>query len=278
MNNKTEKLVSIIIPCYNNELYVGEAIESALNQTYSNIEIVCYNDGSTDNSASVIQKYAEKYENIYFIDEKINKGVCHARNFAIKSCQGEYILPLDADDKIGSEYVEKAVQVLNERPEVGMVYCNAKLFGAKNKRWKLPIFDKDNILYKNCIFNAALFRKKDFTKCGGYNENMKNGCEDWDLWLSFVENGFEAYKIDECLFWYRKIKQQSRTHVANKFSDSLLQQMVKNHINLYLNSDDFYNRIFQRVPNKKKYKRLFNLFLAISIAELILIIGLIYLR
>lgn len=264
--------VSVIIPCYNCGLYVAETIESVLRQTYSNIEIVCVNDCSSDNSSEVIKKYADKYENILFLDEKVNRGVCYARNLAVENSSGEYILPLDADDIIEPEYIEKAAEVLNNRPEIGIVYCKARIFGSKNKLWKLPEFDKDKILYQNCIFNSAMFRKKDFLKCGGYNENMKNGCEDWDLWLSFVENGFLAYRIDEVLFKYRKTKQASRSNVADKSANSFLDEMVKNHINLYLKNTEFYDRIFDKQKKKKKYKKWFNIFLIISILEFVLII------
>jgi len=272
MSENLNPRVSVIIPCYNNETFVGEALESALAQTYENLEIVCVNDGSTDNSADVIREYADKYKNIVFFDEKINRGVCYVRNMAIEACSGEYILPLDADDKIEPEYVEKAVQVLNERPEIGIVYCNARIFGVKNKLWNLPEFDSDEILYRNCIFNSALFRKEDFIKCGGYNENMINGCEDWDLWLSFVENGFSAYRLDDVLFYYRKVKSKTRGDVADSSSDSFLDVMFKNHINLYMNSPEFYSRVFRKQKNKKKYRRLFNIFLVISIIEFVLIL------
>ena len=107
------KKVSIIIPCYNQAQYVSEAIESALNQTYKNVEIVVINDASKDNGADVIKGYANKYPNIIFLDEKENKGVVKSRNLAILKSSGEYILPVDADDKIDSTFCEKAVKILD---------------------------------------------------------------------------------------------------------------------------------------------------------------------
>ena len=90
------KKVSIIIPCYNQAEFVPEAIESALNQTYKNVEIVVINDASKDNSSQVIQSYANKHTNIIFLDEEENKGVVKSRNLAISKCSGDYILPVDA--------------------------------------------------------------------------------------------------------------------------------------------------------------------------------------
>ena len=271
VKDKSSPLVSVIIPCYNQGLYAGEAIESALGQTYKNIEIVCVDDCSTDNSAEVIREYADRHENVKFIRQSVNSGVCAARNRAIDACLGEYILPLDADDIIDKEYVGKAVEVLNSKPEVGIVYCGAKYFGRKKRRWKLPVFDKNKILFENCIFNCAMFRKKDFLTCGKYNTNMHGGCEDWDLWLSFVEHGFEVYKLKEEMFFYRKYNTKTRTDYADNSLDSILKNLFLNHINLYINNEEFYDRVFSVQKNKKKYRRLFNIFLVISIVEFIVI-------
>ncbi len=271
VKDKSSPLVSVIIPCYNQGLYAGEAIESALGQTYKNIEIVCVDDCSTDNSAEVIREYADRHENVKFIRQSVNSGVCAARNRAIDACLGEYILPLDADDIIDKEYVGKAVEVLNSKPEVGIVYCGARYFGRKKRRWKLPVFDKNKILFENCIFNCAMFRKKDFLTCGKYNTNMHGGCEDWDLWLSFVEHGFEVYKLKEEMFFYRKYNTKTRTDYADNSLDSILKNLFLNHINLYINNEEFYDRVFSVQKNKKKYRRLFNIFLVISIVEFIVI-------
>lgn len=160
MKNEIVAKVSIIIPCYNQAEYVGESIESALKQTYENLEIVCINDGSTDNSSEVIKSYAEKYKNIVFLDEKTNRGVCCARNMAIAASSGEYILPLDADDKIEPQYVEKAARVLHNNPKVGIVYCKADFFGRKHGLWKLEEFDKRKIILKIKYLIPHFFGKK----------------------------------------------------------------------------------------------------------------------
>ena len=79
------------------------------------------------------------------------------------------------------------------------------MFSSKNTYWNLKDFDKSNILYDNCIFCSALFRKSDFIKAGKYKDYMQYGCEDYDLWLSFIEQGFEVHRIDEILFNYATI-------------------------------------------------------------------------
>ena len=254
------KKVSIIIPCFNQGEWIKEAVESAVNQTYKNVEIVIINDGSTDNSEDVIHSLCEKYPDIVFINEKENHGVVYVRNKAIQMTSAEYILPLDADDKIAPSYVEKAVKILEENPNIGIVYSRARIFGIKNKEWKLAEFSREDILYKNCIFSSALFRKRDFEKIGGYKEYMKDGWEDWDLWLSFIEAGFEVHRIDEVLFFYRKYKQASRSDLLKNKDLMLYSNIFKHHLNLYLNSDNFIKRVYNQSDKKfKQYKKLYYL-------------------
>lgn len=271
--------VSIIIPCYNQGKYVAEAINSALRQTFKDIEIVCVNNGSTDNSVEIIKSFENKYKNFIFLNNKENRGVIYSRNFAIKNCNGTYILPLDADDIIEPTYVEKAVKILDNNPNIGIVYCKAKIFGNYDKYWNLKPFNKSDILYENCIFCSAIFRKSDFIKIGGYNNNMKYGCEDYDLWLSFIEQGLEVFQINEILFSYRQYDEISRTTISLKNKKEIWNNLIKNHINLYLNDENFLERLIFSNPIKtnkkyKKYKKMFNKLFPITIIELIIIIGL----
>lgn len=274
------KKVSVIIPCYNKEKYVKCAVESALNQTYKNIEIVCIDDASTDNSNNILKELANKYNNIILLEECTNLGVCKARNKAIDIASGEYVLPLDADDIIEPSYIEKAVEILNNNSNISIVYCKAKTIGTRNKVWKLPIYNKDKILFENCIFCSALFRKKDFYKVGKYKNNMNNGCEDWDLWLSFIENNFEVYQIPEILFSYRVNEDLSRTDNCVKYFDDVAKNIFLNHQELYIQNQEFYKRVFgcdidkiKLLANKKeKYKKLCNMLIIITIIENLLII------
>lgn len=271
--------VSIIIPCYNQGKYVAEAINSALRQTFKDIEIVCVNDGSTDNSVEIIKSFENKYKNFIFLNNEENRGVIYSRNFAIKNCNGTYILPLDADDIIEPTYVEKAVKILDNNPNIGIVYCKTKIFGNYDKYWNLKPFNKSDILYENCIFCSAIFRKSDFLKIGGYNNNMKYGCEDYDLWLSFIEQGLEVFQINEILFSYRQYDETSRTTISLKNKKEIWNNLIKNHINLYLNDENFLERLIFSNPIKtnkkyKKYKKMFNKLFPITIIELIIIIGL----
>ena len=248
--------VSIIIPVYNVEKYLKQCLDSAVNQTYENIEIIIIDDASTDNSIDIINFYVNKYNNIKFIKNNINKGVVYSRNLAIKHSNSKYILPLDADDYIDKTYVTKAVNIMENNNNIGIVYSRAKkIYGNKDFEWILPKYDK-NIIFGNCIFSCALFKKSDFDSVNGYKEYMNLGCEDFDLWLSFIEKGLDVYKIDEILFFYRKGLNTCRSDLATSNRLYLRKQLIKNHLNLYLDNEEFILRVFE--PNKVNIK--YNIF------------------
>lgn len=270
INDVMQKKVSVIIPCYNQGKYIKEAIDSVLNQTYKNIEIVIINDGSTDNSSQIISNLISDKSNIKFIDNKENNGIIYARNFAIDEASGEYILPLDADDIIKPSYIEKAVKILEERSDIGIVYGKVKFFGAKNSIWDLQKFDKEKMIFVNQIVCSALFRKEDFYKAGKYKDYMKKGCEDWDLWLSFIELGLGVYQIDEILFLYRQYKKEEHRS-CDVDRVEVLCKLWKNHPNLYFDSEICKEKLFGKTLYNKyvKYKNLYNFFLIVAIFELI---------
>lgn len=258
--------VSIIIPCYNQGQYVAEAIESALAQTYKNIEIIVVNDASTDNSADVINEYAKSNKKILFFNEEVNKGVIFARNLAISAATGDYILPLDADDIIAKEYVEKAVKILDEKPEVKIVYCRSMLFGNKQKEFKLDDFSLDTIIFHNCIPNTGMYRRCDFIAAGGYKKYMNNGWEDWDLWLSIIEKAEDkdncVERINEILFFYRQYEKNTRSNFGEKERFILRTNLIKNHLELFTTNSAFLKRVFEISPKKfNKYHNLYQKFM-----------------
>ncbi len=205
---RSGKKVSIVIPVYNKEKYVAATLESALQQTYRPIEIVCVDDGSTDNSLAVIKRYANNFSEISVLKLSVNTGVSFARNHGIRNCSGSYILPLDADDLIDSNYCKKAVEILDRDRKkcIGVVYCEAKLFDDNGEKdWELGTYKKEKMLRHNQVFNCALFRRVDWERFGGYNEHLVDGLEDWDFWLNFTENDLIFYKIPNVLFFYRQV-------------------------------------------------------------------------
>jgi glycosyltransferase involved in cell wall biosynthesis len=202
------KKVSVIIPCYNAGEHLDEAVQSALAQTWQNLEIVIVDDGSTDPSTLDLLKQARWPRTRIFHQQ--NAGPAAARNHAVREADGRYILPLDADDTIEPTYVEKAATVLDARPDVGCVYCKASKFGAERGPWNLPAYTLRELVIDNVIFVTSLYRRADWECVGGYNEKLRHGVEDYDFWVKIVHLGREVVQLEDCLFNYR-IQERSRT-------------------------------------------------------------------
>ncbi len=201
-------VVSIVIPCYNAGAFLDETIQSALAQTFEQLEVILVDDGSTDSATMELIARAPWRRTRVLRQE--NMGPSAARNAGIRVARGEFILPLDADDKIDPTYVAKAVAILKDQPGVGIVYCKAMKFGKESGTWELPAYTLREIVIDNVIFCSALFRKTDWEVVGGYNERLRKGMEDYDFWIKLIHIGKSVHQIDEHLFYYR-ILDSSRT-------------------------------------------------------------------
>jgi glycosyltransferase involved in cell wall biosynthesis len=231
-NENKEVLISVIVPCYNYGHFLAETLQSVAAQNTSDWECIIVDNGSTDNTKEVAAGFVNSDKRFrYFY--MAQSGVSAARNFGIRNASGSFILPLDADDKIEPSYLGLAAPVLARNAEIKVVYCDASLFGASSGKWVLPSFSFRELLIENLIFCSALFRKKDFEECGGYNEQMREGFEDWDFWISMLSRGGEVYKIPHALFWYR-IRPGSRNNsLDHKKQLALRRQIYERHKDVY---------------------------------------------
>jgi glycosyltransferase involved in cell wall biosynthesis len=199
----TPGLISIIVPCYNQGIYLKETIQSALASSYRPLEILIINDGSTDNSLELAQELETQHPEVRVLDQA-NAGVTKARNAGIAAAQGEYILPLDGDDLISPAYIEQGLAILASRPEVKVVYCQAEKFSSSGRKpWKLKPFSLQQLAKDNMIFVSALFRKADALAVRGFSEDMKLGREDWEFWIKLLKNGGEVVQLPLVGFFYR---------------------------------------------------------------------------
>lgn len=242
-------LISIIIPCYNSGEYIEETLESVYKLTYTHFEVIVIDDGSTDKKTlAILDKIESEYK--LSIIRQDNAGPSVARNNAIKYATGKYFLPLDSDDLILPDALEKLVKAANQSPEASVIYANNQLFGVENRLVYQRVFDSNAILHHNYIALCCLIKKEDFEKAGGFDEEMsKKGLEDWELWVRFSKHGFKFVHINHTCFKIRVQKTSRTFEVANKNLMELRQYVMRKHSDLYISEFD---RLYHEHKNIKK--------------------------
>lgn len=210
-----DPLVSVVIPVYNAERFIERTLQSVLNQTYRNTEVLVVNDGSCDRTPEIVQTIAQQDPRVRLLSQA-NSGVAAARNLAIQSAQGEFIAPIDADDIWYPTNLEKQVRCLTKCGlSTGFVYS-----------WSVEIDEKDELsggfhvaTYRDNVYlrllhhnflghaSATLIRRDCFETLGGYDCGLRQqgaqGCEDWDLYLRIAER-YAVNVVPEFLVGYRQ--------------------------------------------------------------------------
>ena len=237
-------LVSVIVPMYNASLTIGETLESVLASTYKPLEVVVVDDGSTDDSPSKAAQYKDVR-----VFQQTHSGVSAARNHAIREAKGEWILPVDADDRISPDYIEKAVAVIGD--DVRVIGCRAQFFGAREGEWRLPEFSHELLARRNMIPVSSLFRKADWMRVGGFCEQDIYR-EDWDFWLSLMELGGRYVRLEEVGLYYR-VQAGSRRHQARQQKRAIVDAINRRHpayMERYLGGPLHYHRSWSRFLNR----------------------------
>jgi glycosyltransferase involved in cell wall biosynthesis len=215
-------LVSVVIPSYNYADYVEEAVESVLSQTYDSIELIIINDGSTDNTADIIERFASRAT----IMNQENKGIIATRNLGVSLAKGKYIIQLDADDYLDKKYIEKCVHIAEKGADI--VYTQVRHFGRVEFDSNYIEYDLEKLKHDNYIHATSLVRK-DALGSEPYDTYLdKLGYEDWDVFLDLCLDGARAELINEPLLFYRKhVDRQSR---ADSFEGFFKETLVRHHI------------------------------------------------
>ena len=213
--------VSVIIPTYNCENYIAETLNSVLNQTFKNLEVIIVDDGSTDNT----QKIVASYDAPVRLLTQANSGVCAARNYGIREATGRYICLMDHDDYWTRDKLALQLEEMSRNPEIGLVYSTfiwwypdtESLFpdpSSFEPTSCLTGVDEEfsgwiyHLLLLDCwvLTSSALIRAEVFDKCGTFDESLPYS-EDWDLWLR-ISQEYPFTKLKRPLTLYRQHPQQ----------------------------------------------------------------------
>ncbi|MDE3184128.1 MAG: glycosyltransferase family 2 protein [Bacteroidota bacterium] len=248
-------VVSVILPCYNYAHFLGEALDSVLAQSYSHWECIIINDGSPDNTEEIALQYCNKDKRFKYL-HKENGGPASARNFGIKLSAGKYILPLDPDDMIAEGFIEKALEIIESDPDVKIVASPAQMFGDVNKVIPIPAFNLRELLIVNYLFNTSLYRREDFDKTNGYDEEIF-GLEDWDLWISILKTGGTVKVLPFAGYHYR---QKNECVFRDLIRDK--ERLFRHQLKMYLNHIDVYKQQFDSpvhlIQENEKLNRVIN--------------------
>lgn len=227
----TAPLVSVIIPFYAQADYLPEAVASALNQTYQNCEIIVVDDASPDGPAEKLLGHL-KADRLRIISNSQNEGPSSSRNKGIAFSSGDLIVPLDADDLILPDFLEKTVSLLQKESDVTGVYTDVHQFGDCNVSWR-PIVSPAHLLAGQGSPVTMLLRREVFTATGGYKPHLREG-ENSELLLAALEHGFRFAHIAEELFHYRRHGGE-RTRQAG-FIHKAVANLVREHRQLALDN------------------------------------------
>ncbi len=202
LSEVSEPEVTVVIPCHNQGRFLGNALLSVYEQTRKSFEIVVVDDGSDDaETIAVIERLDLLRTRVV---RTANRGLPAARNTGIRAGRGEFVVPLDADDALAPTYLEEMLAALAPHPAAAYAHCYGEYFGDYAGYWITRPYNAYQLLLSNSVLGCVLLRRRAWEDVGGYDETMRNGNEDWDLWLRLLEVGWEQVQVPRPLFRYRR--------------------------------------------------------------------------
>lgn len=196
------KKVSIVLPVYNGEKYIKEALDGIRAQTYSNWELILVNDCSTDATKKIVDQYAAMDKRITVIHNKTNQKLPRSLNIGFSAADGAYFTWTSDDNIYEKDAIEQMVRCLDEHPQYGMVYCDMCYIDEEGKITGDISMDEKELYVRNCIGACFLYRQKAAKEAGEYDPNMFL-VEDYEYWLRLNEH-VTIYHLAEKKYYYRK--------------------------------------------------------------------------
>lgn len=228
----TAPRVAVVIPCFNLGRYLDEAVRSVLEQTLPDVEIVVVDDGSTDpETERLLRDYERPRTRVL---RTPNRGLAAAKNAGIAATTAPYVCALDADDRLAPTMLERSVAALEADAGLAFVSHWLRTFGDEEADWTPERCDFPALLDVNTVNGAALVRRSAIEAVGGYDESFKDGCEDWDFWITLVERGYRGTILPEVLFHYRRRHDSmSRRMHRDNGHVRLYRRLVQKHADIY---------------------------------------------
>jgi glycosyltransferase involved in cell wall biosynthesis len=215
------------MPVYNTEKYLNESIESILNQTFKDFELLIINDGSTDKSEEIIKSYTD--ERIRFINNEGNKGIPYTRNKGIQLSKGKYVAILDSDDYSYPDRLEKQIKFLEENPDFGLVGGGMKVINDKSENlglFSIPDDPSEKIpvilLFYDCFAQSSVMLRKSALPEEHYRISFPVS-QDYDLWVRMSYNT-KLWNIPEILINYR-VHPENVTHKKKDLKEKMLKNI-----------------------------------------------------
>jgi glycosyltransferase involved in cell wall biosynthesis len=203
--------VTVIMPAFNVEAYIAESIESVLNQTYTDYELIIVNDGSTDRTGEIAAAYAAAHPQQIRVISQANRGLAGARNAALRAASGSIYALLDSDDEWAPAFLAEQMRILDAEPDVDIVTGNAfNRGGAADGRTARPFPDPrpapnlmEILADETAVFIMSIFRREVVDAIGGFDEDFRTN-EDYDFWIRAARVGFSFRRNPRPLGWYRR--------------------------------------------------------------------------
>jgi glycosyltransferase involved in cell wall biosynthesis len=230
---------TVVIPCYNHGRFVADAVRSALAQQDADVRVVVVDDGSDDGASPDCCLQAARLDPRVRHHRQPNAGLPAARNAGARLARedhpADYLVFLDADDWIEPAFVARLHDAVAREGDdaVSHAYCQERLVEKGSGVWAVPEWDPLLLLVTNLHPVTALIRRDRFEAAGGFDETLRTGYEDWDLWLRFAERSWRGVRVREPLFVWRRHSDQTMVMHAAKRHAELLSAVIDRHPALY---------------------------------------------
>lgn len=241
--------ISVVMPAYNAEKYIGKSIDSILNQTYGDFEFIIINDGSKDSTKEIILSYSDN--RIVYLENEINSGIVVTLNKGLEYATGEYIARMDADDIAVAERLEKQIEFMEKNKDVGVLGTGICIFG-EDVHEQVRVFTtnpeqlKAELIFNSCIAHPTVMMRSNILKSNGLSYDLEYaGAEDYNLWWKIAKIS-QIATIPDLLVKYRIHSSQITKKKDEKYYKMMKKLMEERFSDIGFKSSDIEKKVFMK--------------------------------